>query len=323
MICPDSRSSVQAHTRRSRLTRLDVDSCQSRRRSPELSVVIPAINEEHHLGRTLDAALRGCRGAAGGSRESAKVEVIVVDAHSSDRTARVAKSYGVRVVLSPPGRARQMNAGAAVARGRVLLFLHADTSLPRGYDQLVIETLRRRGVVAAAFRLRIDGPSRSLRWIERAVHQRCRWLGMPYGDQAIFLEAQTFHRLNGFPDQPVMEDYQLVRQLRRQGRVVLANGAVTTSGRRWLRGGVWRTTLIHQLMIVAYHLGVSPARITGWRSCPLGCLTIPPLHADPRLDRRRMASPTNVTASRVRVPGSGTLDANASAKAVSSEISDG
>jgi rSAM/selenodomain-associated transferase 2 len=198
--------------------------------------------------------------------EEAHGEIIVADGGSTDGTAAVAEARGARVVGSEPGRGRQMNRGAAAATGDVLLFLHADTLLPAGYEKHVVSVLQQDGVSAGAFELSIDAPHRSLRVIERAVNWRSRLLGMPYGDQAIFVEAAMFRRAGGFPDVGAMEDFELVRRLRRSGRVAIAPAQVVTSARRWLGCGVWRTTALNQLCVAAYLMGVPADRIAVWRN---------------------------------------------------------
>nr|MDF0368320.1 TIGR04283 family arsenosugar biosynthesis glycosyltransferase [Nodosilinea sp. TSF1-S3] len=218
-----------------------------------ISIVIPTLNEARNLPQTL-APLPG----------ATRVEVVVVDGGSGDQTAAVAQGLGVRVIESAPGRSRQLNAGATVARGEILLFLHADTRLPAGFDWAIRQTLAQPGVVAGAFRLTIDGPSRGLRWVERGVQVRSRLLQMPYGDQGLFLRAKTFHRLGGFPDLPMMEDFELVRRLRRLGKVAIAPQAVVTSDRRWRTLGTVRTTLANQVMIAGYLLGVDPHQLARW-----------------------------------------------------------
>jgi len=145
-----------------------------------------------------------------------------------------------------------------------LLFLHADTLLPDRFDKRVRDTLKDTGVTAGAFRLRIDSPAPSLRLIEAAVNLRSHWLGMPYGDQAIFIRANEFHALGGFSTIPIMEDFELMRQLRRRGRVAIAPAHVNTSARRWQRLGPWRTTWSNQMVIAGYCLGVSPERLAQW-----------------------------------------------------------
>ena len=188
----------------------------------------------------------------------------MIDGGSSDVSAEVAQSRGVKVLHSPPGRARQMNAGAEVAEGRFLLFLHADTRLPEGFDGHVRQILTGSGVAAGAFQLQIDAPSARLRLIEKAATWRSRYLQMPYGDQAIFLRKDLFREMGGFPDLPIMEDFQLIRRLQGEGRIVIAPAAVVTSARRWKKLGALRTTLLNQLMILGFYLGLEPARLARW-----------------------------------------------------------
>jgi len=220
----------------------------------KLSVIIPARNEQASIGRTLESVMRGNPG-----------QVIVCDAHSTDDTRSIAASMGAAVITSDPGRAKQMNAGAAQATGERLLFLHADTLLPTDYPRHICETLARPGVVAGAFDLLIDAPNRSLRVIEWCVKLRSRWLSLPYGDQGLFMRAQTFCDLDGYADLPAMEDYELVRRLGQAGRVAMAEAAVVTSARWWLRKGVWCATMLNQACVVGYRLGVDPARLASWR----------------------------------------------------------
>lgn len=217
---------------------------------PDISVVIPVLNDAEGLDRAL-ATVQDCPG----------VESIVVDGGSSDESVKVAQTRDARILHSPAGRARQMNAGAAAADGTFLLFLHADTRLPRGFDQQVRRILTGQGVAAGAFQLRIDGRSAGLRLVERVSNWRSRYLQMPYGDQAIFLKAKLFHAMEGFPEMPIMEDFQLIRRLRRRGRIVIAPTAALTSARRWEELGVLRTTLINQWMILGFYLGVEPSRL--------------------------------------------------------------
>ncbi len=154
-----------------------------------------------------------------------------------------------------------MNAGAAIAQGDILLFLHADTKLPNNYDQLIENTLTQPNVIAGAFELAIDSQQKSLRLIEALVKMRSHLFALPYGDQALFMKRSTFDNVGGFPDLAIMEDFALVKQLKRHGKIAIAPAAVTTSSRRWDKLGVWRTTLINQLIIVGYYLGVSPNKL--------------------------------------------------------------
>ncbi len=217
----------------------------------KISVIIPTLNEEQCVGAAV-------------VRAAAAYEVIVTDGGSSDGTVAVATTHGARVVTSAPGRGRQMNRGAAEAAGDTLLFLHADTLLPGGFETHVARVLSG-GACAGAFRLQIDSPQWSLRVIERAVNVRSRVFGMPYGDQALFLRAAIFGELGGYADIAAMEDFDLVRRLRRRGRIEVAEACVVTSARRWLRCGVIRTTVLNQALVLAWLGGVSADRIARWR----------------------------------------------------------
>lgn len=222
-----------------------------------VSVIIPVLNEENYLPTTITIAQAAAEAGD-------LVELIVVDGGSTDSTVEIAKSQGLRVLQASGGRAVQMNVGAAAATGDLLLFLHGDTRLPTGFDRQVRATLGQPGVVAGAFELKIGATLPGLRLVEWGVQQRSRWLQMPYGDQAIFLKAATFQQLGGFPELPIMEDFELMRQLKRLGRVAIVPTPVVTSGRRWQRLGVLQTTLLNQGMILAYLLGVSPAQLVRW-----------------------------------------------------------
>ena len=193
----------------------------------------------------------------------------MVDGGSWDNTVEIAQSGGVKVLSSPAGRAYQMNLGAKAATGNILLFLHADTLLPPGFDDMIRTALDpplkyQKASVAGAFAVRIDASLRSLRLIERGINWRSRFLQMPYGDQAIFLKTEVFHEIGSFPMLPIMEDFELMLRLKRRGRIVIVGVPVITSARRWLQNGVFKTTLTNQIIILAYLLGVSPERIIHW-----------------------------------------------------------
>jgi rSAM/selenodomain-associated transferase 2 len=219
----------------------------------KISIIIPVLNEANTMSAVLARLL-----------DARSVEVIVVDGGSRDETVAIAQSLGVKVITAVAGRASQMNAGAAVATGEILLFLHADTHLPTGFETLVRQALQNARTVAGAFELRIDAQLRGLRLVERMVNMRSRFLSMPYGDQAIFLKAAVFHEIGGFPDLPIMEDFELMRRLKRLGGIMIVPAPVLTSGRRWQKLGVVKTTLINQLIIAGYFLRVPPAQLVRW-----------------------------------------------------------
>jgi uncharacterized protein len=219
-----------------------------------LSVIIPALNEEQALPGLLSGLLL-----------HPQIEVIVADGGSTDGTCEFvqkaqAQQLNVRLLRCQRGRGRQMNAGAAVARGDVLLFLHADARLPDDFPEAI-----RRGLtppcVAGAFSLRIDSPRRRYRLIEFGANKRSQWLKLPYGDQGLFLRAETFYAMNGFQNWPLMEDYEFMQRLRRRGPIFLASSPAIVSARRWEKLGVLKTTLINQFIIAAYHLGVPPQKL--------------------------------------------------------------
>ena len=219
----------------------------------KISIIIPVLNEAAHLGDTLAIAAN-----------APDIECIVVDAGSLDGTVDIAKTFDAIVVTANPGRACQMNAGAAIAQGDLLLFLHADTHLPSHYADLIPVTLAQPGIVAGAFDLKIRGTQFGLRWVEWGVYWRSRWCQLPYGDQALFLAAETFHALGGFPEVPFLEDLMLMRRLRQLGKIAIAPASVLTSGRRWQQLGVVKTTVLNQLVLIGYCLGISPRRLACW-----------------------------------------------------------
>ena len=213
-----------------------------------LSVVVPALNESAGVVATL-AAFKGLG-----------VEIILVDGGSYDDTVAVASPYADRVLVAPRGRARQMNAGAAAATGEVLLFLHADTELPPGGERLVLAAIDA-GAVWGRFDVRIAGRSRWLPVVAALMNLRSRLTGIATGDQAIFVRRDAFVAVGGFPEQPLMEDIALSARLGRIGRPACLRARVTTSGRRWEAGGVWRTILLMWSLRLRYFLGAPPERL--------------------------------------------------------------
>jgi uncharacterized protein len=213
---------------------------------PYVSVILPALNEEAHIEETILNA------------QSPDAEVIVVDGGSGDSTVQRAERAGAAVLRGARGRALQQNAGAAAASGSVLLFLHADTLLPKDYVAQVFETLMDRRVALGAFRFRTDLDRPLMRGIEFTTHIRSRYLRLPYGDQALFLRKSHFHAAGGFPEMPIAEDLFFVRLVSKQGRIAIAPAHAVTSGRRWKKVGLLRTTLINQVILAGFALGISP-----------------------------------------------------------------
>jgi len=218
--------------------------------SVHISVIIPVLNEAENIAATI--------------ARTKNVEVIVVDGGSQDDTVQIVRALGVKVLLlKTASRAQQMNAGAQAATGEILLFLHADTRLPSQFDTMVHQATSR-NIAAGAFALQIDGSLWGLRLVELGVNMRSRIFALPYGDQAIFLNTQLFHKLGGFADLPIMEDFELICRLRREGQIAIIPTPVVTSKRRWQRLGIIQTILINQVAIIAYLFGVSPQKIAAW-----------------------------------------------------------
>jgi len=226
-----------------------------------ISVVIPTINEAETIEKTISSV-----------GKEKNIDIIVVDGGSNDGTVYLAKSLGAKVINSSPPRARQMNRGAAEANGEVLLFLHADTQLPEKFDEYILKAFAQPDIIAGAFQLRIDSPAPALRLIEHLANWRSRSLRLPYGDQAIFISSKLFRQVGGFPIIPIMEDFELIRQLKRKGEIVTLSVPVLTSPRRWLNLGILKTTLINQLIIAVYCMGISPAIIARWYRLGVGIL---------------------------------------------------
>ena len=212
---------------------------------------MPALNEAAGIGAALQAlAPLRARGA----------QVIVADGGSSDDTAAVARACGVQVVQAPRGRALQMNTGVRLATGDTLLFLHADTRLPDEADRLVAEALAS-AASWGRFDVYITGRFPALRVIAACMNLRSRWSGIATGDQAMFMTRAAFAAVGGFAEQPLMEDIEISRRLRRLSGPACLRAKVLTSGRRWESRGVWRTVLLMWRIRYAYWRGAAPERL--------------------------------------------------------------
>jgi rSAM/selenodomain-associated transferase 2 len=214
---------------------------------PSLSIIIPVLDEAANIVTALEA-LRTLR---------ARSEIIVVDGGSRDGTVALATPLADRVVASPRGRARQMNAGAALGHG-VLLFLHADTRLPGDADRLVLDGLARSGRAWGRFDVAIEGRHPLFPLIAAAMNARSRATGITTGDQAMFVTRDAFEAAGGFPDIALMEDIELARRLKRISLPLSLRARVTTSGRRWEQRGVLRTMFLMWRLRLAYFLGAAP-----------------------------------------------------------------
>lgn len=214
-----------------------------------ISVIIPALNEEETIEGTLGHVI-----------DIPGVEVIVSDGGSSDRTVEIAQRRAM-VVSSVCGRGCQMNSGASVATGEILLFLHADTVLPQGWVDRISSVMADKRVVGGAFSLSIDSDKLSHKIIAAAANIRSGITRLPYGDQGIFVRRSAFEKIGGFKDILIMEDVDLMRRVKKVGKIVLLKDKVKTSARRWEKEGAVYTTLRNWFILSLYYLGVSPERL--------------------------------------------------------------
>lgn len=219
-----------------------------------ISVIVPVRN---------DAACLRAQSASLESLQKRGCEVIVVDGESSDESAAVARQITGDVLVSAPGRARQMNAGAAAAGGEILLFLHADTEFPSpALDEILHRADAPGRPIWGRFDVRLRGDHWFFRVVETMMNLRSRFTGIATGDQAIFVSRELFHRAGGYPDIPLMEDIALCRVLLRgAGRPLCLRQRVAPSTRRWARHGKINTTLLMWRLRLAFFFGASPARL--------------------------------------------------------------
>jgi rSAM/selenodomain-associated transferase 2 len=218
-----------------------------------ISVVIPTLDEQSRIAHAL-----ACTALPG-------VERIVVDGGSTDGTPETARLLRAeRVIASLPGRAQQMDAGYREARGEVVVFLHADTRLEPGWREALERALADPATAGGAFRLRFDERSVGLRLVEWGVWLRSRLGGLPYGDQALFVRKRFLDASGGVAPVPIFEDLDLVRLIKRSGRLALLPICVRTSARRYQRNGALRQVLRNQAALASYFLHLPRARVAAW-----------------------------------------------------------
>jgi rSAM/selenodomain-associated transferase 2 len=219
----------------------------------KVSIIVPTLNEAQGLRDTLTQIQQLC-----------PHELVVSDGGSDDNTLKIAKKFTEHVVSGPAGRALQMNAGAQIATGDIFIFLHADSRIePASYEKM-LHSLKSSEKIGGAFSLCIDSDKWSLRLITRLANLRSKFFGMAYGDQAFFVKNSTFQQMNGFAEFPICEDIDFFKRLRKLGPVILLKEKSLTSPRRWIKEGIWFTTLRNILITILFELGFPPRILTKW-----------------------------------------------------------
>lgn len=223
--------------------------------SDTISVILPVWKEVSIINHTIGNILS--------SEYRADMEIIVVDGSAEGETIHAVQNKKVQKIVSEKGRSQQMNAGATIARGGILLFLHADTLLPRNALHAISSIMQKKELVGGAFDLGIDSPRSVFRLIETAASLRSRITRIPYGDQGIFIRKDYFHAIGGFKEIPLMEDVDLMRRIKKAGdKICILPLKVKTSPRRWEKEGIVRCTLRNWTLITLYCLGFSPEKLT-------------------------------------------------------------
>jgi len=218
-----------------------------------VAVIVPLLNEISMLPRQYE-----------NWRALPVDELVLVDGGSTDGTREYLEQRGIRWLSAPAGRARQMNAGAGATHADILLFLHADTDMTGENLAAIRESMRDAKVAGGRFDIALSGPHPLLRLVEWLVNGRSRLTGISTGDQAMFIRRNLFERIGGFADQPLMEDIELSRSLKRLGRIACLRQTVVTSSRRWERYGMLRTVALMWWLRLLYWLGVPAGRLADY-----------------------------------------------------------
>jgi rSAM/selenodomain-associated transferase 2 len=219
----------------------------------KVSVIVPTLNEELILEKTLTQI-----------RQFSPHEMIVSDGGSIDDTNDIAKKFSHRVIIGSAGRAKQMNAGAILATGDLLLFLHADSRLePEGYRKM-IASMKNSKCIGGTFTLCIESNKWSINLITLLANIRSKYFGLAYGDQGFFVRREIFKSMNGFSPISICEDLDFYRRLKKKGSVTLLKEKSHTSSRRWVKEGILFTTARNILIAILFGIGFPPRKLTKW-----------------------------------------------------------
>jgi rSAM/selenodomain-associated transferase 2 len=224
------------------------------------SIIIPVLNEAGQINLLIEHLRK--------QNHEFSYEIIVVDGDPQGSTVGAIQAKDVTAITTDKGRGKQMNAGAAIARGEILIFLHADTILPDNALEKISRAMQDQDYVGGAFDLKIDSDRLFLKYISARASLRSRWNRIPYGDQAIFIRKKYFNQLGGYQEIPLMEDVDLMRRIKKDGKkIVILHDKVITSARRWESDGVLYTTMRNQILVKLFYLGISPHKLAKyyWR----------------------------------------------------------
>jgi rSAM/selenodomain-associated transferase 2 len=217
------------------------------------SVIIPVLHESHRINHLIDHL--------DGLEADKDREIIVVDGSPEQDTLEAIRSRQVIKIISEKSRAQQMNAGATIAKGEILIFLHVDTELPDGAFTKISSVMKQDAYVGGAFELGIKSDKFVYRVLEYWVSIRCRFTRIPYGDQAIFIRRNYFKKIGGYSNIPLMEDVELMRRIRVAGdKIYIIPDRVVTSPRRWEQEGFMYVNLRNTAQLTLYYLGFSPKK---------------------------------------------------------------
>ncbi|MBI2119023.1 MAG: TIGR04283 family arsenosugar biosynthesis glycosyltransferase [Elusimicrobia bacterium] len=224
-----------------------------------ISIIIPVFNEESSIEEEI-SHLRQVSTLL-------PIEIIVVDGGSSDRTVEIGERTADHFISSPlKNRSAQMRLGAEAAKGELLIFLHADTRLPLDWQKAVINCFESKDqkIAAGAFKLKFNSDSSIYKLIAFLANCRTKITGVPQGDQALFVSSQVYKESGGFPQEPLMEEYLFIPNLRKLGSIKILNYTVITSIRRYVKNGPLRNSLRNSFLVLLFYLGVSPKRLATW-----------------------------------------------------------
>ena len=223
--------------------------------APWCSVIIPVLDEIALINTTIEHLHN--------LEENDELEIIVVDGDPEGKTLRAITHDDVRKTTSPMGRGKQMNEGASIASGSILLFLHADTALPPDALKLIAAAMQKTTYVAGAFDLGIKSERSVFRVIEFAASLRSRITRIPFGDQAVFIRKEYFDVIGGFKEIPIMEDVEIMQRIKKRGdKIVILPQKTFTSSRRWEAEGILYSTLRNWVLQILYFFGISPRKLS-------------------------------------------------------------